>query len=123
MSKESRKAELEEQYKKHLQEIEESEDEDDNDDDDIIILRGNARKAFIKQMKDAGIDLEEAKDVAEEVEGEVPGPKGDGAEEGEREEEETDGGKKPKETKKEKEVKKDDPKPPSRHRYFGGYGG
>lgn len=117
MSKASRKAELEEQYKKHLEEIEASEEEGDEDDEDIIILRGNARKEFLKSLQKAGFSLDEAKEEADDVEEEVDpnaDPEAD-PEAGDESEVEEAKGKTPKKVTPEK-----DPKPPSRSRYFGG---
>lgn len=123
-SKEQKRKELEEQYKKHLEEIE-AEEDDGNGDDDIIILRGNARKQFLASMEKAGYSLGEAKEEAEDIEEELDAdgnpvvkPEGEAgdpeAEKGKAK------GKKADKAVEDKTGGEEDPKPPPRSRYFGG---
>lgn len=108
-SKDEKRAELEAQYKAHLEQLED--DDDDDDSDDIIILRGNARRQFLKRLEKMGFTSEEAEEEADEVEEEVV----------EGEEPPAKTAKTPKaKTPPAKEIPTEDPKPPSRSRYFGG---
>lgn len=100
-TKEEKRAELEAEYAKHLEEIEAEGDTPDNqiddEDDDIIILKGNAKKEFLASLMATGMSEKEAEKEVKEVEKEVKGKE------------------------KEKEIPPvNDPKPPSRSRYFGG---
>lgn len=119
-SKEDKRKQLEEEYQKHLEEIE-AEEDDGSDDDDIIILRGNARKQFLASMEKAGYSLGEAKKEADEIEEELD-EDGNPIPPKEEEEEEKPKGKKKEKVEKPEgdETPKEDPKPPSRSRYFGG---
>lgn len=100
-TKDEKKAKLEEEYAKHLEDIDaEGDDTDDNieDDDEIVILRGNARKSFLASLESLGLTPSKAEataDKVEESEGDLSGKK-----------------------KVKQETLKEDPKPPSRSRYF-----
>lgn len=126
-NKQDKLAELERQYQEQIAKIESEADEDDDDgDDDIIILRGNARKRFLAKLDKMGINMDEAEEIADEAEEEAEENAEDESAE-EVTEEKTPrkrtskkADKQDKETGNEKEeVVEDDPKPPSRHRFFG----
>lgn len=118
-AKSDRKAELERQYaealKKIEEEVEDGDDEDDND--DVIVLRGNAKKEFMAQLKSLGVSNAEAKDAADEVEDELD-EDGNPIPKAEEEAKPTKGKPKSKEKPVEDESEDKDPKPPTRHRFF-----
>jgi len=108
-------AELQKQYEEELAKLNaEPDDDDDTDDGDIIILKGNAAKRLMDRLMKMGLTEDEAEEVVEEAEENA------GEEEPEEEVDEKPvpkGKAKPKET---EPPVVEDPKPPTRSRYFGG---
>jgi hypothetical protein len=95
-------AQVEDEYKKHLEDIEsegdDSEDGDGEEDAVTITLKGQAKQAFLDSLAALGLTGEKAKEKEEDISGD-----GDGKKTGK--------------DKKEPPVK-DDPKPPPRSKYF-----